>query len=157
MNCYVLRWRGGDESLWSQPKVGFLLRGKGRAKGVFIALGSLTPHPSPLLVERRGRRGRGLWRWWGVVFVSALTKRVRARGDSRPTMSQDLWVGRVFGSGLVSWRGNGTSVGVGFYVSPGNPQYSLRNQPGHWTSACRSSKFKAQSSKLWGSGSNRLL
>ena len=54
--CMVvcLRWREGDESLWSQSKFGFLLWGKGRAKGVFRALGSLTPHPSPLLVRGEG-------------------------------------------------------------------------------------------------------
>ncbi len=37
---------------------------------------------------------------------------------------------RVFGSGLVSWRGNGTSVGVGFYDSHRGVHEPLRNQPG---------------------------
>ncbi len=33
MNCYVLRWRGGDESLWSQPKFGFP---KGRSASAVV-------------------------------------------------------------------------------------------------------------------------
>jgi len=45
-----------------------------------------------------------------VVFVRALAKRVRAKEHLCPTMSQDMWVYRAYGSGSVSRRGNGTSV-----------------------------------------------
>ncbi len=93
---------------------------------------------NPYGISRRPKFGfplsKGRESWVSAVVGcddhGALAKKVRAAEHHRPTMSQDLWVGRVFGSGLVSWRGNGTSVGVGLYDPPGNPQYSLRNQPG---------------------------
>ncbi len=60
---------------------------------------------SPYGASRRPRVGFPIWegsrgfrRWWGVGYLSALTKRVRARGDSRPTAS-----GSVRGSGV--WVG----------------------------------------------------
>ena len=43
----------------------------------------LSPALSSNCRWKRGRRGRVLRREWGVVFVSALTKKVRAR---RPDM-----------------------------------------------------------------------
>ncbi len=56
-----------------------------------------------------------------LKFGSAVAKRVTAERQLRPT---GLRIGSVgvsgVGSGLVSWRGNGTSVGVGFYDPPGN-------------------------------------
>ena len=124
MLCMVMSCVGGEvAALWNQPEFGFRM-----GDGVVKCLLSLA-------LSSNCRRRRGEWESW-VSAVVGLSLRERfdekSPGVAVATpyhISGSVGVSGV-GSGLVSWRGNGTSVGVGFYDPSGNPHYSLRNQPG---------------------------
>jgi hypothetical protein len=88
-----LRWRGGDESLWNQPKFGFLVWGK-------EGFSASSPRPSPpTVVGREGDGSRGLRRWWVLVITVPWRKRLGHRGnDALPYFRICGCIGRWIGA-----------------------------------------------------------